>query len=101
MAVREVSEGLQRQGIDEFIPYRVNVSRWATSPTDPIVVAYNATSWEDVSDDILDGTPIVDGVYIVTPLVGNLVLGELYKIVVTFSEGSTVRSCYFRVLAEV
>jgi hypothetical protein len=76
--IRTVIESPRPQGVDEEITYRFNWSDVGT-PTVPAVVIkdHNGT---DVSALCLTGAPSIVGNYVLTPVVADLVAGEIYRL---------------------
>ena len=96
---REVSEGLQYQGVDEEVVYSVDVSDWGEGPTSPTVVIKDPDG-EDVSSTSLDGSPNLSGNVITTPKVKALVEGEQYRVEIKFTLEGRVLEIFFRIQAE-
>lgn len=82
---REITDGLQIQGVDEEIIYRLLTSNWGGTPTSPVAAAYkrNVTTqaWEDVTATVFPtNTPSISGDYIVLSKLQDLEEGAEYRI---------------------
>lgn len=86
---RQVVEGFLYQGVDEVLIYSLTTTNWASSPTSPVVKAYDITdSHSDVSSTVLEGSPSVSGDVITLPKVKSLTEGHRYRIEVQFTISS-------------
>lgn len=99
---REIREGLQLQGKDEIVAYRLDTSNCSLDPSAPSTPAGVAcTIWTvtevaglitytDVTATKMSGAATVSGQYITLPLVTSLAAGTLYRVEVKFTlEGNT------------
>lgn len=100
---REVIEGVQAQGQDEFVIYSLDVSAWGIidDATPLTVVAYDSAG-DDVTDEVFSGSPYLEGQIIVLPPLGDLTAGEEYRIEIQFVtvDGQTLEA-FCMVQAEV
>jgi hypothetical protein len=100
--LRQVLEGIQKQGIDESIVYTVTTTPWGNNPSNPEVTIWkkSGTSWVDVSITNLLGDPTVLGNVITLPAVHSLTIGTSYKVIVEFTLNDSVVSAYIDIIAE-
>ena len=99
---REVVEGVQRQGEEEQIAYKIDVSNWGDNPTNVSAKAYALPYCSaDITESVMPtNTPSVSGnVITLSPLKG-LIAGRMYRIEVKFKIGSNVLECWFKVACE-
>lgn len=97
---REVIEGPQVQGEDETIRYHLDISQWASWPTDLSAKIYTAAG-TDVTATHMTGTCyLIDATTIALPYVHSLTAGEQYRVEVRFSEGAQVYEAFFIIQAE-
>ena len=102
MTSREVSQGEQRQGVDEQIIYTLTTTNWGASPTTVSVVAKDMTNNElDVSTTVLSGSASVNGNIITLPILKSLTEDHRYRVEVKFTSGTSIFEAYFYVLAEL
>jgi len=101
--IREVTEGVQVQGVNEEVAYQLTTTPWGTAPTSPSaqVFAGLAHVTEVTSLVMPTGSPSVTGDVITLPVLKDLSRGELYRVRVTFTSGGSVRSAWFDVLAQL
>ena len=97
--LREISEGLQCQGVNEEIVYGITSTPWGSSPTS-ITAVLRDPDFEDVSASMLSGSPSASGDVITTPKVLNLIAGELYRLEINFSSGGQKFEFFIEILAE-
>lgn len=101
--IREVTEGVQVQGVNEQIAYQLTTTPWGSAPTavSAQVFAGLAHVTDATSLVMPTGTPAVVGDVITLPVLKDLSRGELYRVRVTFTSGGSVRSAWFDVLAQL
>lgn len=101
--IREVTEGVQVQGVNEEIAYKLTTTPWGSSPTAISVAVFSGLAHlTDVTALVMPtGSPSVTGDVITLPVLKDLSRGELYRVRVTFTTGGTVRSAWFDVLAQL
>ena len=97
--LREVTEGVQYQGVDEKVVYNVTSTPWGTEPSAPTAVLKDPDG-DDVSATMLSGSASASGDVITTPQVLNLIAGELYRLEIIFTTGGQILECYFEIMAE-
>lgn len=103
MVSREVTQGTQRQGVDESIYYGITTTPWGSTPTSVTVTAWSLTgtdTWTNVSTTVLSGTASVAGDVIILPKLYSLTQGVTYRIEVKFTSGANIFEPYFYVQAE-
>ena len=101
--IREVKEGIQPQGVDEKIAYKITTTPWASSPTSIVVKAYDITvdgTRTDVTATVLSGSASVTGDVITLPLLQALTYGKTYRVEVQFTVTGNVFEPFFLVKAE-
>jgi len=99
--IREVAEGVQVQGADEKLTYRLTVTNWGTNPTSPTVVVKNEAG-TDVTSTVCTGSASVSGNAITLPAIGSLTAGTLYRVEVKFTTGGFAPAeAYFYIQCEV
>lgn len=86
--IRTVIESPRYQGVDEHITYRFYWGNVGT-PTVPAVVIKDHND-NDVSALCLTGAPSIVGDYVLTPEVGSLVAGEIYRLECTATIGGNI-----------
>ena len=103
---REINEGLQVQGADEKVAYRLDTSNWSADPDTPStpsavsVVIFTVTevagvlTYTDTSLTNLDGAAGVAVQYITTPAVEALTAGTLYRVEVKFTLEGNIFEAY-------
>lgn len=87
---REIKQGMQVIGVTEKPTFRLSVTNWGSSPTDPTVVVYkydeSTNEYTDVTDDVFPvGTVSVDGDRIVLPKFVPQAMGDLYRVDMSFT----------------
>ena len=100
--MRGVVEGIQSQGEDEEIAYKIDVSNWGDNPSNVVVMAYLMPSCtSDVTESVLPvNTPSVSGNEITLSPLKNLAINKTYRIEVKFNIGSNIFECWFKVACE-
>lgn len=100
--VREVTEGLQIQGIDEVVVYTIDVTNVGDTPSSPsLVVKDENDSFADVTSVVApDGSASASLNIITLPKVKSLTMGRTYRCEVLFTLGGNTLEHYFRILAE-
>ncbi len=73
------------------IIYSLDVTSYGDNPINMSVIAFNASSGDDVSSIILSGTASVLGNVITFPNISNLLLNYLYKLQINFTILSTAQ----------
>jgi len=97
--IRQIREGVQRQGVDEKIAWIVDVSGWTASPTSPSTIAKDSGG-ASISG-VLSGTPTASGSTITLPTLQNLTSGCRYRIEFKFLDpGSNTLEGYMLVDGE-
>ncbi|KRT76719.1 MAG: hypothetical protein XU14_C0033G0017 [Armatimonadetes bacterium CSP1-3] len=103
MTTREVTQGLQKQGVDEEIAYKLTTTPWGASPTSVSAKVYSIAAdgaRTDTTSTNMSGTPGVSGDVITLPLLKSLVANTLYRIEVKFTSGGNVFEAYAYVKGE-
>ena len=102
MSIRDVVEGVQHQGVDEKIAYKITTTPWASTPVIVDVMAYDITDGDrtDVTLTLLTGAASVLGDVITTPIVQPLAVDKLYRIEVKFTSGGNTLEFFFVVKSE-
>jgi len=96
--ILEVTEGLKYQSADESLGYQITTTNWVSSPTSPVVVAYDEADNSVVTSTVFPtNSPSVSGDVISLSLLKSLTNGHNYRIEVKFTVGSNIYECYFRV----
>ncbi|HRE29041.1 MAG TPA: hypothetical protein PK954_20525 [Anaerolineales bacterium] len=95
--IREVAEGVQVQGANEQIAYRLTTTPWGGAPTSVSAQVFAGLAHvTDVKSLVMPGeTYTVSGDVITLPVL------KIYRVVVTFTSGGSVRSAWFDVLAQL
>jgi hypothetical protein len=95
--MREVIEGLQTQGPNEEIAYRLTVDPVAVSVVSVTVTDRNTGA--DVTATVMPaGTASVDNGAILLPVLKALTLGHLYEVAPLYSDGQSKIEPLIRVL---
>ena len=102
---RDVKEGVQLQGVDEKIAYKITSTPWASTPAVTAATATKAFdvtngARTDVSATVLSGTTTVLADVITCPLLQSLTAEHTYRIEVLFTSGGNTFELYFIVVAE-
>lgn len=99
---REVVEGIQIQGVDEQIAYKIITTSWASNPVVTGIVAYDITDGDrnDVSTLVIPGVASTTGDIITLPLLKSLIAEHQYRVEVKFTSSGNTYECYFVVHAE-
>lgn len=106
---REIKEGLQRQGEDEQIAYRLDTTNYSadtSSPGTPSSVSAKIYSdnldgtYTDVTSTKMSGSASVSTVYITLPSVISLTAGTLYRVEVKFTLEGNIREVFAQIQAE-
>lgn len=97
MNEREVLQGEQYQGEDEAVAYTLDVSRVGNSPTSVSVTVKNATTGEDVTDEVMPtNMPSVSGNVITLSHLRNLTKDVIYRVEVKYTiAGNTFENYFF------
>jgi hypothetical protein len=88
MMTREIIEGLQTQGPNEEIAYRLTVTPTAVSVVS-VTVTDRTTGAVVTSTVMPTGTASVDSGAIMLPVLKLLVLGHLYEVAPLYSDGQS------------
>lgn len=101
--IREVTEGVQVQGVNEQIAYKLTTTAWGGAPASISVQVFSGIDRQtDETVTVMPtGSPSVTGDVITLPIMRALTRGELYRVRVTFTSGGSVRSAWFDVLAQL
>lgn len=86
MSIREVAEGLQTQGADEGITYRITTTNWGSSPSNISVVVKDGAG-TDVTATVTSGSASTSGDIVVLPKISGLTAATLYRVEVQFDSG--------------
>jgi hypothetical protein len=99
---REVIEGLQLQGADEKISYRLLTTPWGGAPTSASVKCYDVTSGGrvDATATVLSGSASVVGDVITCPVLQSLTPGNWYRLEIKFDSGGNTWEAYATIQAE-
>lgn len=95
---REVMEGVQTQGANEAIAYRVSCSPAAVSVLAVSVFDLTGMRTDVTATMMSSGSAAINGATITLPLLRNLREGRLYEVAVRYSDGVNVVEPFFRVL---
>jgi hypothetical protein len=96
---REVRGSPKYQGADEKIPYRFNFSA-AGTPSNPVIELIDESLETDVTTDKLEGDYEIDGSWVTTPQVIEVVPTHVYRLKCRASvDGKTV-SYFLRIIGE-
>ncbi|KKK82638.1 hypothetical protein LCGC14_2801380 [marine sediment metagenome] len=96
--ILEIAEGLQFQGSDERIAYTITTTNWVSSPTSPVVVAFEVGTNQDVTSTVFpSNSPSVSNDVISLSLLRELTQGAEYRIEVKFTVSSSIYECFFLV----
>lgn len=94
----EVVEGLLYQGATEEIIYTITTTPWGSSPSSPVVVAFDEGSGSDVTATVFPvNTPTAALEVITLSPMKALTKGKTYRVEVKFTSGSNKFEPYFRV----
>lgn len=102
---REVSQGVQVQGVDERIVYTLSTTSWASNPTGVSVVVYDITNGLStrtvVTATVMPvNNPAVVGDVISLSLLRALTAKHVYRVEVQFTADGNLFEPYFNVRAE-
>ena len=99
MSIREVVEGIQYQGTDEQVAYKITTTNWGSTPTSISAKAYDESVGEDVTTTVYPtNSPSAAGNAITLSLLKALTLDHTYRIEVKFTDSSgNIQEPYFRV----
>ena len=100
---REIEQGLQLQGVDEELVYRLTTTPWGSTPTSPSVVV------KDVNQGLIDvtstvmpsGSVSVSGDVMTLPTLKSLTENTLYRVEMKFTSGGSVFESYAFVRCEL
>jgi hypothetical protein len=98
MAQRAVVEGLQTQGSDEEVAYKIDTTTWGGTPTTVSVVCYCLDTNKNMTAVVLPtNTTSVSGDDITLSPLKKLVPGRTYRVDIKFTASAQVVETYFRV----
>ena len=101
-SVREVTEGLQEQGIDEDIVYTIDVTNVGDTPSSPVLVVKDEDDYfKDVTSTVVTaGSASVSSNIITLPSINSLTISRTYRCEVAFTLAGNDLEHYFRIKAE-
>lgn len=101
-SIREVTEGLQVQGIDETWAYTLDTAPVSGTATGtPTLTVWDEKDWSDVTATVTSGSCSLNGTVITTAKLANLRLNQIVRVRVAWTiSGGQTRSCYFRLQGE-
>ncbi len=101
--IREIKEGLQKQGEAEVIAYTLTTTPWGGSPS-----SEDASIWEvvagiftDVTADKMTGSASVNGDVITLPPIKELASVSMYRVFVDFTISGNKFRAYARLEGEL
>ena len=109
---REIREGLQLQGSDERVAYRLDTSNWSLDPTTPgtpsvtsaliftVTDLAGVITYTDVTITNMTGATVVANQYITLPAVIVLVAGTKYRVEVKFTLEANIFEAYAYIQGE-
>lgn len=101
---REIKEGRQYVGVNERPVFRLDVTKWGSSPTSIVVTAYDYNNddgtFTDVSATVLSGAASVSGNIITLPTLIPAAIGKVYFITIKFTVGGLVLEAFAWVVVE-
>ena len=102
MTVREIIESPQPQGVDEEIVYTLTTTPWGSSPSASAVAVFDVTdgSREDVTGDVMTGSPSEAGDVVTLPTLKDLTAGKKYRVEIQFTSGGNIFEAFGIILAE-
>ena len=96
---REVKEGVQLQGEDETITYKITATPWGSTPTSITANIYSfnlaTEAYTDVTSANMTGTASANGDVITLPSIHSLTVGTRYRVEVQFTSAGNVFEPYF------
>jgi len=99
MAHRKI-ELENEQGVNEKFFYELTTTNWGAAPVSVSVKTVDVTAnHTDVSQDVQNGDPTVEGDTITLPEISDLKAGHVYRVAVRFSTGGNVLEPFFVVYA--
>jgi len=100
--LREVSQGIQYQGVDEEIIYSVDTALQGGTPTSVSVVVFDASaSYTDVTSTVMPvNSPTVATDTITLSPLKLLTEGQVYRVEIKFTSVGNVIEVYFQVWAQ-
>lgn len=96
--VRQIEQSPIYQGEDEAVYYTLDTADWGGSPSSVSVVVKLAG--EDVSGDILTGSPSVADDVITMPKVANVTNGSHYRLEIKFTTLSNVVEAWSELIGQ-
>jgi hypothetical protein len=99
---RQVVEGVQRQGVDEKVFYKITTTNWGSSPTNPSMKVFDEDD-TDVTDTVAPSGSIgVSGDVLTLKRIEALTEGIRYTVEVQFTVSGSGEpfECYFYIDAE-
>ena len=101
MTVRAVTEGLQTQGKDEEICYKIDTTTWGGSPASISVAVYCLDTNKDVTTLVMPVTTTsVSSDDITLSALKSLVPGRTYEVQTKFTASAQVCENKFRVVCD-
>lgn len=102
MNVRGIEQGVIVQGVDEEIPYTLDVSKVGSNPTAVTVDVFREADLDTTVKNVVmpAGTPSVDGNVITLPVLKNLAADVRYRVEVKYTLSGAVFETYFIVKGE-
>ena len=100
---REITQGIQVQGVDEEIVYTVTTTPWGSTPTSPSVVVKSVTAGlADVTATVMpSGSPSVLGDIVTLPTLKSLTENVSYRIELKFTSGGSIFEVFAFVQGEL
>ena len=101
MASREVLDGVQVQGINESVIYKVKTDNWGGSPSGPDFAIFDEEDYgTDLKGTLTTGAATVDVNDVVLPAISGGTQNHIYRVFVSFTSGGNDLECYFRIKFE-
>ena len=101
---REVKEGIQLQGADETITYKITSTPWGATPTslDAKIYSYDidTAAYSEVTSSNMTGTASASSDVITLPSIHSLTAGTRYRVEVKFTSSGNVFEPYFWIYAQ-
>ena len=100
---REITQGVQMQGVDEEIVYTVTTTPWGSSPTSlSVVVKSVIAGFVDVTSTVMpSGSPSVVGDIVTLPTLKSLTENVLYRLELKFTSGGSIFEAFAFVKGEL
>jgi len=100
---REIVESPATQGVDEEIAYTLTTTPWGSSPTSPVITAWDVTDGgrTDVMSTIFpSGSPSVSGDVITLQTCKDMVANTKYRIEIKFTCSGNIFETYCFIYGE-